>query len=60
MKNKLIICGGNLDGKDVSKMVNSELNVLVKLFIDVYKEMELVFEIKSYCVLLFENVNNKK
>lgn len=60
MKNKLIVCWGNLDGKDVSKMVNSELNVLVKLFIDVYKEMELVFEIKSYCVLLFENVNNKK
>lgn len=60
MKNKSTIRGGNSDGKDVSKMVNSELNVSAKSPIDVYKETELASETKSYCVSLPENVNNKK
>ena len=60
MKNKSTIRRGNSDGKDVSKMVNGELNVSAKSPIDVYKETELASETKSYCVSLPENVNNKK
>ena len=56
---KLQFAGGiQLQGKDVSKMVNSELNMSAP--IDVYKETELASLLtKSYCVSQPENMNNK-